>query len=119
MRVEAKTHADRGKGREELMTSNTQELVGLEAYSREGEKIGKVKDVICDPESDAADCLIIKYGLFRDLVVPADVVQKQGECITVPFTHNFLDVAPRVGKKGRLSSKERDRLEHFFHPHSA
>ena len=56
---------------------------------------------------------------FRDLVVPADVVQKQGECITVPFTHSFLDVAPRVGKKGKLSSRERDRLEHFFHPHSA
>ena len=71
------------------MTSNTQELVGLEAYSRDGEKIGKVKDVICDPESDTADCLVIKYGLFRDLVVPADVVQKQGERITVPFTHSF------------------------------
>jgi sporulation protein YlmC with PRC-barrel domain len=119
MRVEAKTHAGRGKGREEIMASSTQELVGLEAYSREGEKIGKVKDVICDPESDTEDCLVIKYGLFRDLVVPADVVQKQGECITVPFTHNFLDVAPRLGKKGKLSAKERDRLEHFFHPHSA
>ena len=98
------------------MTSNTQELVGLEAYSREGEKIGKVKDVICDPESDAEDCFVIKYGLFRDLVVPADVVQKQGERITVPFTHGFLDVAPRVGTKGKLSSKDRARLEHFFHP---
>jgi len=100
------------------MTSSTAELVGLEAYSREGEKIGKVKEVICDPESDADDCLVIKCGLFRDLVVPADVVQKQGECITVPFTHSFLDVAPRVGKKGKLSIKERDRLEHFYHPHA-
>ena len=101
------------------MASSTQELVGLEAYSREGEKIGKVKDVICDPESAAEDCLVIKYGLFRDLVVPADVVKKQGESVTVPFTHSFLDVAPRVGTKGKLTSKERDRLEHFYHPHSA
>ena len=97
------------------MTSSAQELVGLEAFSREGDKIGKIKEVICDPES-ASECLVIKYGLFRDLVVPADVVKKQGECVTVPFTHSFLDVAPRVATKGKLSSKERDRLEHFYHP---
>ena len=101
------------------MTSSTQDLVGLEAYSREGEKIGKVKDVICDPESDGDVCVVIKYGLFRDLVLPADVVEKQGECVTVPFTRAFLDVSPRVGTKGKLSSKDRDRVEHFFHPHSS
>jgi ribosomal 30S subunit maturation factor RimM len=93
--------------------------VGLEAFSREGEKIGKIKEVICDPDSDTHDCLVIKYGLFRDLVVPVDVVQKHGECVTVPFTHSFLDVAPRVGTKGKLSSKDRDRVEHFYHPHAA
>ena len=101
------------------MTSSTQDLVGLEAYSREGEKIGKVKDVICDPESDGDVCVVIKYGLFRDLVLPADVVEKQGVCVTVPFTRAFLDVSPRVGTKGKLSSKDRDRVEHFFHPHSS
>ena len=59
------------------MTSSTQDLVGLEAYSREGEKIGKVKDVVCDPESDGDVCIVIKYGLFRDLVLPADVVERE------------------------------------------
>jgi len=106
-------------GKEEIMTSSTQVFVGLEAYTREGEKIGKVKDVICDPESGTEDCLVIKYGLFRDLVVPADVVQMQGERVTVPFARSFLDIAPRVWTKGRLPGKERDRLEHFYHPHSA
>ena len=101
------------------MTSSTQELVGLAAYSREGEKIGKVKDVICDRDSGAEDCLVIKYGLFRDLVVPTDVVTMQGECVTLPFTRAFLDISPRVGTKGTLSSKDRDRVQHFYHPDSA
>ena len=101
------------------MTSDTQDLVGLEAYSRDGEKIGKVKDVFHDPEGDSEDCLVIKYGLFRDLVVPAGVVQREGERVTVPFTRSFLDVAPRVGTKGELTSNDRERLEHFFHPHSS
>ena len=101
------------------MASDTQAFVGLEAYSRDGEKIGKVRDVICDPKSGTEDCLIIKYGRFRDLVVPADVVQKQGEHITVPFTSSFLDIAPLVGTDGKLSGRERIQLEDFFHPHNA
>ena len=67
------------------MATSAQEFVGFEAYSREGEKIGKVKDVICDPDSDADECLVIKYGLFRDLVVPADVVQTAGRVHHAPL----------------------------------
>jgi len=97
--------------------TDTQELVGLAAFAKDGGKIGKVKDVICDAES-SSECLVIKYGLFRDLVVPADVVQKQGDGVTVPFSQGFLDVAPRVGSKGKLSSSEAARLERFYHPGS-
>lgn len=99
------------------MTTMAHDLVGLEAYARDGGKIGKVKDVICEAES-SAECLVIKYGLFRDLVVPADVVQKQGDGVTVPFTQSFLDVAPRVASKGQLTSRETERLERFYHPGS-
>jgi ribosomal 30S subunit maturation factor RimM len=99
------------------MSTNTRDLVGLEAFARDGGKIGKVKDVICD-EGSSAECLVIKYGLFRDLVVPADVVQEKGDGVTVPFSQAFLDVAPRVGSKGKLSSNDAARLERFFHPAS-
>jgi ribosomal 30S subunit maturation factor RimM len=101
------------------MTSDTQDLVGLEAYARDGEKIGKVEDVFHDPEGDAEDCLVIKYGLFRDLIVPVGVVRRQGESITLPLARSALDFAPRVGTKGELTSNDRERLAHFFHPHSS
>ncbi len=96
------------------MASSAQDLVGLEALSRDGDKIGKIKSVICDPES--SECLVIRCSLFRDLVVPVDVVEQQGESVTLPFTSSFLDVAPRVGKKGELSSEDMARLETFYHP---
>ncbi len=72
------------------MASNAHDYVGLEAFSRDGDKIGKIKEVICDPES-ASECLVIKYGLFRDLVVPVDVVVR-GETIVSQsrFTRSFL-----------------------------
>jgi len=101
------------------MTSTTQDLVGLEAYAADGRKIGKVMDVFRDPEGDAEDCLVIKYGLFRELIVPVGVVQRQGERLTLPLTRSALDFAPRVGIKGQLTSHDRERVEHFFHPHSS
>jgi sporulation protein YlmC with PRC-barrel domain len=97
------------------MDTKVRDLVGLEAFARDGGKIGKVKDVICDADS-STECIVIKYGLFRDLVVPSDVVQQQGDAVTVPFSQAFLDVAPRVATKGQLSSTETERLERFFHP---
>ncbi|MFA4965119.1 MAG: PRC-barrel domain-containing protein [Thermoleophilia bacterium] len=98
------------------MKSSAQELVGCEAFSRDGSKIGKVKEVIGDPES-VSECLVIKYGLFRELVVPADVVEREGiggRVLTVPLTHALLDTAPRVAKKGELSSDERARIDRFY-----
>lgn len=91
-----------------------QDLVGHEAYTQDGEKVGKIKQVICDPA--ASECVVIRYGLFRDLVVPADVLGMHGDAVTVPFARSFLDAAPRVGKKGELTSEEAARLQHFYHP---
>jgi len=100
------------------MASRAQDMVGLSAFSREGGKIGRIRDVICDPGS-LSECLVIKHSMFRDLVVPADVVERQQDSVTVPFSSSYLDVAPRVATKGELSSEERTRLEAFYHPTSA
>ena len=100
------------------MASSAHDYVGLEAFSRDGDKIGKIKEVICDPES-ASECLVIKYGLFRDLVIPVDVVERRDDSVTVPFTRSFLDDAPRVATKGKVSSEERAHMEHFYHPRAA
>jgi len=100
------------------MASRPQDLVGLEARSREGDKIGKIKGVICDSES-LSECLVVKCSLFRDLVVPDDVIERRGDSVTVPFAHSFLNVAPRVASKGSLSDEEMARLQKFFHPGTA
>jgi hypothetical protein len=100
--------------KETVMTSGVQDLVGCDAYSREGDKIGKVKEVISDPES-VSECIVIKYGMFRDLVVPVDVIQREGVSVTIPFTHTSLNSAPRVAKKGSLSPQDRAQLQDFYH----
>jgi sporulation protein YlmC with PRC-barrel domain len=75
------------------MTPDARGLVGLEAYSRDGQRIGKVEDVVRDPDSENADCLVIRYGAFRNLVVPVDAVQRTNGGVTVPISDSFLDGA--------------------------
>ena len=89
-----------------MTVSVSLDLVGLVAFSGEGTKIGKLKDVISDGES-TPDYLVIGRFLARDLVIPADVVEMPGDRIVVPFASSFLNCAPAVNTKGAMSPEER------------
>ena len=90
------------------------DLVGLAAFSREGTKLGKLKDVITDGET-SSEYLVIGRFLARDLVIPADVAEIQGDRVVVPFASSFLNSAPAVKGKGAMSPGEHRRLEAFYH----
>jgi hypothetical protein len=90
------------------------DLVGLTAFSREGTKLGKLKDVISDGET-SSEYLVVGRFLARDLVIPADVVEMPDHRVVVPFSDGFLDCAPAFKAKGALSAEDRSRLEAFYH----
>jgi ribosomal 30S subunit maturation factor RimM len=94
------------------------EPVGLVAVSRDGTKLGKLKDVFSDSGS-SSEYLVIGRRLARDLVIPADVVEMQDERVLVPFASSFLNSAPVVKTKGAVSPEERRRLEALYHVHAA
>ena len=94
------------------------DLVGLVAFSRDGTKLGKLKDVFSDSES-SSEYLVIGRRMTRDLVIPADVVEIEGERVLVPFASSFLNSAPAVKAKGAVSSEEHSRLEAFYHVRAA
>jgi hypothetical protein len=93
-----------------LMVPGTSDYVGLDAFSVDGEKVGTIKEVIHDPEKDS-ECLVIAYGLFRDLIVPLDVVERRGERITVPFSRSFLAGPLPVTPKDAAASNDSVRLD--------
>ena len=90
-----------------------QDLVGLEVFSRDGAKLGKIKSIVGDGES-AAEYLVIGRFLARDLVIPADTVEAPGDRVVVPHGSSFIDSAPSVKAKGAISPAEAARLEAFF-----
>jgi ribosomal 30S subunit maturation factor RimM len=91
--------------------------MGFEVISRDGEKIGKIKDLISDHEL-SSQYLVIKHSLLHDLVVPADAAEKRGGTVVVPFTRPVLDGAPRVAK-GPLSGEDARRLDDFYRTRAA
>ncbi len=96
-----------------MATVVLRDLVGLAASSREGTKLGKVKDVISDPDS-SFQCLVIGHRFGRSLVVPAEVVETSGDQVVVPFSSSYLDMAPKVAAKGTPSPQDCERIRQFF-----
>jgi ribosomal 30S subunit maturation factor RimM len=95
------------------MTTADRDYVGLPAFSRDGTKLGKVKDVV--RSGDSAEYLVIGGLLSRGRLVPCDVVEEDGTCLTVPFMSSYLDMAPAIDPKKPLAAEDRERLRSYYH----
>ena len=80
--------------------------VGLVVYSRDGKKIGKIKDLVSDRKALSV-YVVIGRGLGHDLLIPSGLVDVQGERAAVPFARALLHRAPAVGVTRSLSSAGR------------
>ena len=87
--------------------------MGLAAFSRDGTKLGKVKDVV--RSGDSAEYLVIGGMLSRGRLVPCDVVKEDGTCVVVPFMSSYLDMAPAIDPKKPVSPEDRERLRNYYH----
>lgn len=99
-----------------MASALVRDLVGLTAFSRDGTKLGKVKDVLDGCEG--GDYLVIGRMLSHSLVVPAGVVEMPGDRVVVPFNSPFLDMAPSIKAKGTLSAQDCEHLKRYFQLHS-
>ena len=93
------------------MATPRRDVVGREAFSRDGSRIGKVKQVL--GEGDAR-YLVIGRFLGREVVVPESVTEQQDDELRLPFATSFLGSSPRVKVKAGLSEADRRRLDEFY-----
>ena len=96
-----------------MTTAADRDFVGLAAFSRDGTKLGKVKDVVRSGEE--AEYLVIGGAFSRGRLVPCDVVNEDGTCLVVPFMSSYLDMAPAIDPKKPISPKDRERLRSYYH----
>jgi hypothetical protein len=96
--------------KEIVMTSSARDLVGLEAVSRDGDKIGLIRDVISDP---SFEYLVVSYSLFYDAIVPVSATERRGDRVFVLLMRSYLDVVLRDAFDGARWHESRSRPEGF------
>jgi len=91
------------------MTPTSQDLVGHDVYSREGVKIGQIKDLVFGGEYVA-----VRRSFFSTIVVPVGTLDDHGGRLTIPLASSYLDNAPRIDTKKELSSRGKAHLDSFY-----
>lgn len=90
-------------------------LEGVRIYDADGQSIGRVYDLFVDDKTNRPEWLLLDTtGVNRDRIVPIVDVHEHEDGISVPFTRDQVDGAPRVGGRFGLSEQDERRLyEHY------
>ena len=99
---------------------NNQELhgvVGSDAYSDNGEKIGTVGQLFLDDETGQPEFLTVNTGFLgtNESFIPVANATVAGDRVTVPFSKDKVKDAPNVSaSSGHLSSEEERTLYEYY-----
>ena len=105
-----------------LSQDQVQQVIGNDAYSQDGEKIGKVGLVYMDDQTDRPEFATVNTGFFgtNESFVPiSDATYADGR-LTVPFSKDKVKDAPNVNvDSGHLSvDQERQLYDYYGLPYS-
>ena len=99
---------------------NTQKLMDIrdkEIFSSDGEKIGSVRAIYYDDATREPEWVGIGTGFFgmQEKLVPAEVLEFQGDDLRVPFTKDKVKEEPNFKlEDGRLSNADEIALCQYF-----
>src|SRR3954451_16075069 len=84
---------------------------GLEAIDRDGDKIGKIRDVFVD-EGAGQQWAVIRSGLLgrHERFVPLEGATEGGGFVRVGFEKRQIDAAPELGEEGPESQEQESSL---------
>jgi len=96
----------------------TTTYVGRPLTNTAGDKIGKITDVISDPNGFEPEWLTVKTGVLRrEHLVPIDAVQERGNEVVTTLDADAIKNAPVTTDHIRPSDAERRALyQHFGLP---
>jgi hypothetical protein len=87
----------------------------MDVYTRDGEKVGRVKWPQEEAGLPECEYLVIDRPRARDIAVPASVANVSGDHLVLPFGMSVVESAPNVSLGGRApSSVELMLLDSFY-----
>jgi sporulation protein YlmC with PRC-barrel domain len=102
------------------MQPNMSDWQGSHVYDSHGEKIGTVKGLFVDKESQQPEWLVVDTGMMRpEVLVPITGLEEVHDGIQLPFSKEQVRKAPHAGNADILTiDQERDLYSHYGIPYS-
>ncbi len=92
------------------------QVMGRDAYSSDGDKIGRVGQVYLDDQSGQPAWATVNTGLFgtSESFVPLTEASFSGDRLTVPYDKDRVKNAPNVSEDGHLSPEDEQTLYDYY-----
>ena len=86
--------------------------LGYEVVDRDGDKVGKLREVFVDREKGGTEWGLVNTGLFgtRSSFVPLNEAMRDEDRVRVPYEKGHIKDAPNVDDEEDLSPDEEQRL---------
>jgi len=100
-----------------ITTEVAQTIVGYTAYDNDGSKLGKIDEIYFDDETSEPAWITVHTGLFgtKTSFVPlANASVGHDENVTVGYSKNQINDAPRVDADQHLSVDEENELYRYY-----
>ena len=96
--------------------SQVQQLIGRQAVTTDGTKIGKIGQVYLDDRSGQPEWITVNTGLFgtKESFVPLANANHDGDVLTVPYGKDQIKDAPSIEATGHLSEAEEQELYRYY-----
>ncbi len=101
-----------------ILENQIETLIGTTAYDSNGNKIGKVGQVVLDNRTGRPEWLTINTGLFgmKETFVPTQRAEVRDDSVVVPYEKDEVKNAPNVDvDRGHLSPEEELQLYRYYH----
>jgi uncharacterized protein YrrD len=89
-------------------------LVGRPVLDRKGERVGKVVDMISDPQTLEPQWAAVKLGLLKgNRLVPIEAVQEEEGTVWLSYTREEIREAPPVEVGTPTEAEQQQLCEHY------
>jgi len=92
------------------------QVIGSDAYSVDGDKIGRVGQVYLDDQTQQPQWLTVNTGFFgnNESFVPLQEATVSEGRVTVPFSKDKVKDAPNVAEDGHITPDEERKLYEYY-----
>jgi uncharacterized protein (TIGR02271 family) len=99
-----------------LTQDQVQKVIGTEAYTQDGEKVGKIEQVYLDDATQQPAFATVHTGLFgmKQSFVPLERAEFDGHGLKVPYEKDAVKDAPRIDPDGHITPEEAKALYRHY-----